>query len=230
MPSEPLSFRAKCGCFQWIFINFMYRRTLAIVVIPTLRLRTKHAGVLAGLLLIQVFYMDLLQRCGDVELNPGPGPEEEKRTTSLRQTKLRSASTSAVSPKVRTVPPTAGREPTMSDMMKLMSEVTGSLDALNAKMDSVMDEVKQIGDDYMALRGQTDELREEVGALREENLNLRQDNTDLKIEIDSVNKKVDDLEGRSKRNNLIFYGLMKFDGETSDQCAGLLEDLITDKL
>eukprot|EP00745_Piridium_sociabile_P033839 TRINITY_DN5818_c0_g2_i1.p3 TRINITY_DN5818_c0_g2~~TRINITY_DN5818_c0_g2_i1.p3 ORF type:complete len:146 (+),score=28.95 TRINITY_DN5818_c0_g2_i1:598-1035(+) len=41
---------------------------------------------------------------------------------------------------------------------------------------------------------------------------------------------MDDLEGRSKRNNLLFYGLPKLPNETSVNCEGMLCDLLTDKL
>jgi hypothetical protein len=45
-----------------------------------------------------------------------------------------------------------------------------------------------------------------------------------------VEKVADDLEGRSRRNNLLFYGLEKGEGETQQDLEDKLTDLFTDKL
>ncbi|KAK7101559.1 hypothetical protein V1264_019923 [Littorina saxatilis] len=45
-----------------------------------------------------------------------------------------------------------------------------------------------------------------------------------------MERKADDLENRSNRNNFILYGLERNEGETSEDCEGILQDLITDKL
>ena len=42
--------------------------------------------------------------------------------------------------------------------------------------------------------------------------------------------KVDDLEGRSKRNNSIFYGLPRHENETQEECERIVNELIVDKL
>jgi hypothetical protein len=48
--------------------------------------------------------------------------------------------------------------------------------------------------------------------------------------VEQLERKTDDLEGRSKRNNLIFYGVHRFQNETNDDCEGKIQDLLTDKL
>ena len=223
MPCETLSFRAKCGSFLWIYMNFMYKRTLDIFVVPTLRLRTKLAGVMAGLLLTQFFCMDLLQQCGDIEPNPGPAK-------SMRQSTLRSCSDPDVSPRKRPVSPAGEKEHNIADIVKTMTDMAASLSSLNSKMDAMACDMRHLRDDFATLKGRTEELQEEVDVLKQENINLKEDNVFLKSGLDGVNRKIDDLEGRSKRNNLIFYGLNKLDGETSEECEGMLEDFITDKL
>ena len=45
-----------------------------------------------------------------------------------------------------------------------------------------------------------------------------------------MDRKVDDLEGRSKRNILIIHGLVRAEKETGGDCEGILRDLITDRL
>ena len=43
-------------------------------------------------------------------------------------------------------------------------------------------------------------------------------------------RKTEDLEGRSKRNNLVFYGLPWNEKETNSDCENLLKDLVKNKL
>jgi hypothetical protein len=45
-----------------------------------------------------------------------------------------------------------------------------------------------------------------------------------------MQRKVDDLEGRSKRSNLIFYGLEKDKNETNETLEGRVKDLLSDRL
>ncbi|KAL8595615.1 hypothetical protein ACOMHN_025651 [Nucella lapillus] len=52
--------------------------------INVITLRTRLTGVMAGLVLSVFFYSDLILRCGDVELNPGP---TTKPGSSLHQAK-----------------------------------------------------------------------------------------------------------------------------------------------
>ena len=73
-------------------------------------------------------------------------------------------------------------------------------------------------------------LREEVTVLREENEDLRTSNDNLKTKMEEVLKKTDDLECRSKRNNLIVYGLHREKNESGEECEAVLKEMIVDKL
>ena len=81
-----------------------------------------------------------------------------------------------------------------------------------------------------ALRGEVEGLREEVSALRLDNDDLKKSNCYLSIRVDYLERKTDDLEGRSKRNNLIFYALPRRENETGVECEAMLTDLSTDRL
>ena len=54
-------------------------------------------------------------------------------------------------------------------------------------------------------------MRETVETLKCENERLNTENTDMKGRLDNLELKTDDLECRSKRNNVIFYGLPRTD-------------------
>ncbi|KAK7493933.1 hypothetical protein BaRGS_00014815 [Batillaria attramentaria] len=83
MPAEPLQFRQKCGAFVVVFIAFMFRRAEKKVWTCALKLNSHSAGVMVGLHLAQIFCCNLIQLCGDVELNPGPPKSDQMRQTRL---------------------------------------------------------------------------------------------------------------------------------------------------
>ena len=69
--------------------------------------------------------------------------------------------------------------------------------------------------------------------MKTENVQLQTENRELTDRLENVKKKLDDLEGRSKRNNLIFTGLQKqtaADYESWGDCEKLVKDLIRDQL
>ena len=74
MPSAAVDFRAVCGCFLPVYINFMVNRAKlkAAMKIAIVSLKSRVDGVMLGLLLVYLFWGSLLLQCGDVELNPGP--------------------------------------------------------------------------------------------------------------------------------------------------------------
>ena len=66
--------------------------------------------------------------------------------------------------------------------------------------------------------------------LKTENDRLKKQTSVIQERLDSLTIKADDLECRSKRNNVIFYGLHRPDGETGQDCEDALQDFLTDKL
>ncbi|KAL8559453.1 hypothetical protein ACOMHN_037117 [Nucella lapillus] len=86
MPAVPLTFRSVCGHFATVYASFMLKRarfSLAMRM-SILRLRTRADGVTVGVLLTLLYYGNVIHRCGDVELNPGP----DRKTDGTRQTLL----------------------------------------------------------------------------------------------------------------------------------------------
>ena len=85
-------------------------------------------------------------------------------------------------------------------------------------------------DAYSKLNEEVDFLREEVKQLQDQNFSLAQENDALRHEQNNLFLKVDDLECRSKRNNLIFHGVERNDGETPKDCEDKIQKIITEKL
>lgn len=182
-------------------------------------LSRRSSGVLFGTVLSFVFWSSfwgsLLLQCGDVEMNPGPGPPKQI------QTRL---SSSGVGGKAGT-PPLS--DPSLAD---LMEKLNGMDSRMNEKLDGVQSDMAAIKQQFGRLQGEVDGLKKEVESLRQENQELKDHNNTLWSKVEGLEKKSDDLEGRSKRHNLIFYGLDREQNETNASCESRLQELFLDKL
>ena len=218
MPSGNLDFRTVCGRFVSVFMAFMSKRAMAAKRnrYNVLKLKSMLDGATCGLLLSILFWgSNLLLQCGDVELNPGP-----PKADTMRQTRLGSGTTPARS---TDNPQTEGKEPTLADVMAVLS-------SMNLKFDDMKGDVKILSEGFARLQDEVKELREDCAFIRQENKDLKAKNERLEKTITEMDRKVDDLEGRSKRNNLIIHGLVRAEKETGEDCEGILTDLITDRL
>ena len=94
MPAEILAFRATCGLFLPVFMDFMRKRAVQNMKmrIVVLSCHNRMQGILCGFLISYMFWGSLLlMRCGDVESNPGPLGREKSASrdkSSFRQTTL----------------------------------------------------------------------------------------------------------------------------------------------
>jgi archaellum component FlaC len=224
MPAVTLDFRGVCGCFYWMFISFMVKRAKnkSAMRVQVLKLRNRITGVMVGLLLTLLFFGDLIHRCGDVEKNPGPNPSESVKTRAAHQ-RDRSGSfdRGGRQPEgARAQGVKVNVEPTLKDVMSMLLD-------MNSKFDEMKDDMKDMKNSYDGLKEEVHGLREEVVDLRRVNDDLLNENEELKSKIGGLERAHDDLEGRSRRNNLLFYGVPKMEGE---DCEGIVKDIITDKL
>ena len=97
---------------------------------------------------------------------------------------------------------------------------------MNLKFNDMKSDVKILSEGFARLEDEVKELREDCAS----NKDLKAKNERLEKTITEMDRKVDDLEGRSKWNNLIIHGLVRADKETGEDCEGILRDLITDRL
>lgn len=214
MPSGNQDFRPVCGRFAIIFDIFMLKRAKqkAAMTVKTCNPRTRTNGVILGLVLTYLFWGGILLQCGDVELNPGP-PKQD----TMRQTRLNTGAERSESAQNKPA------EPTLVDVM-------GVLQTLNNKFDEMKCDVQDLRNSNVALQEEIHGLRGEVTDLRQENDDLHACNSMLEERVREMETKMDDLENRSKRNNLIFHGLSRSENETNEDCEAMLKEFITDKL
>ena len=69
-------------------------------------------------------------------------------------------------------------------------------------------DVKLLCDGFARLQDEVKELRGDCAFIRQENKDLKEKNERLEKTMTEMVRKVDDLEGRSKRNNLIICSMV----------------------
>ena len=226
MPACPLSFRAVCGRFVPVFVNFMYKR---VVLYRQSRVNTVKLGSLRLSFAVVFIIATLLIRSGDVELNPGPR-HNEGRQSRLQSSGTRRRSADNSSTPAPDTAETLEQEPSLKDVMALL---TGMRTDFDRRFDTINEHFDTLNNSVSGLREEMTQLAQEVEEVRTENEHLKADNHELKNRLGEAEAKLDDLEGRSKRNNLIFTGLKKqtdSDFESWDDCEKLVTDLIHNKL
>eukprot|EP00745_Piridium_sociabile_P026264 TRINITY_DN4177_c0_g2_i1.p1 TRINITY_DN4177_c0_g2~~TRINITY_DN4177_c0_g2_i1.p1 ORF type:complete len:339 (+),score=59.47 TRINITY_DN4177_c0_g2_i1:148-1164(+) len=234
MPSASTVFRAVCGSFHPVYMAFMFKRARekAASRIAMLTPRTRTDGVTLGLLLSLMFWGSLLLRCGDVERNPGPPPEDKLRRTRLgsgRKTSMDRTGSTADGSQA-----TSPDQPSLTELKEMMQSMNSNMQTMNHDMNCKFNDVekglKDLTEQYAALHKEVKDLRGEVGSLKKENADLVKSYSELLAKVENLDRKADDLEGRSKRNNLILYGVFRDRNESNEQCEEKLQDLISDKL
>lgn len=187
-------------------------------------------------------------QAGDVESNPGPDPKTGAGAGaglgagSLRQTRL-STCAEKTAGKGGGAPPglshsPAPRDPSLADLLaklnsmdSCMNEKLDGIDRrLNEKLDGVKDDVSEIKEQFGTLQKEVEEVKRQVDDLYQENQELRGQRDELLQRMEKLERKTDDLEGRSKRQNLVFFGMKRMPGETNVSNEQRLQELFTDKL
>ena len=98
-------------------------------------------------------------------------------------------------------PQTEGKEPTLADVLAVPT-------AMNLKFDDRKSDAKIVSEGFARLQDEVKELREECSFIRQENKDLKAENERFEKMITEMHREVDDLEGRSKWNNLIICSMV----------------------
>ena len=223
-------------------MNFMWKRAQLAkrMIFRSVNVKLRWVGILMGFTLTYLFWGSLLLQCGDIETNPGPtdnqtqplgktdtGPLLRSQTQSLLKVNAGKVTVGAVGGGTSQCPLRPTPELNLSDiMMKLVSMDS----SVNAKLDSAAEDMAVFKQQFSQLREEVGVLKSEVDTLRHENQELRALSNDLLDKLGNLEKKTEDLEGRSKRNNLLFYGMIKDDDETNEDLEMSLKELCTDRL
>eukprot|EP00745_Piridium_sociabile_P033228 TRINITY_DN56963_c0_g1_i3.p1 TRINITY_DN56963_c0_g1~~TRINITY_DN56963_c0_g1_i3.p1 ORF type:complete len:159 (-),score=28.89 TRINITY_DN56963_c0_g1_i3:3-479(-) len=91
-------------------------------------------------------------------------------------------------------------------------------------------DMKDMKDMFAGLQEDVLLLRQDVSDLKSENNFLKEQNDSLTKKCLWLEHKIDDLECRSKRNNVIIHGMPRTETETKQDCENIVQDMITDTL
>ena len=241
MPSSsPCAFRAVCGAFTATLICILTRKADARLAarVKVVTVRSKTQGVIVGWTLVLLFWGSLLLRCGDVETNPGPVDS----TRNLRQSRLSTSGTggsgsAAVASKTAPV-----KSVTLEDVMERLVGMGGEMVNVNSNIANLKTEMsemkvtheKNMKDGFSAMTEQLSTMQSNVTDImtqfqetKEKVTALETENDKLKLENAILLDRMDDLENRSRRNNVVFYGIKKEEGEN---CETVLKTICREKL
>ena len=104
------------------------------------------------------------------------------------------------------------------------------LSNMNTKFGGMKDDLKDMWESLSGFKEEVQELLDAISDLRHVSEDLKSDNVNLRIRMADIERKTDDLECRSKRNNLIIYGLPRVENETWQECEEMVQELLTDTL
>ena len=131
--------------------------------------------------------------------------------------------------------------PMINDAIKqLKQENAITLAALKAEFKGQVDILKEL---VVAKEGEINKLNRELGELKSSievtdqkvdtnELAISDSKTDIEKCLDDINfidNRSAELEDRSMRQNLVFFGFAEKDGETNEDCEKLLQELIAEK-
>ena len=206
MPAGPLDFRGVCGCF-------IPRQRRCLDAVRRIHLQNSSHGLLFGSLVAYTFWTLLLLRSGDIELNPGP-PKPAPIFT--RSSSARHDSGNSVGGDV-------GKSPRPNPSLR---EIFDKLTTMEQNFDKRLDDMSH------KLCQEYEEVKKQVTDLQSVCDDIKQENNCLREELNSMKAKTDDLENRSRSNNLLFYGFKKTEAEKESNfdCENKLKDMLSDKL
>ncbi|GFR95244.1 hypothetical protein ElyMa_006269700 [Elysia marginata] len=157
----------------------------------------------------------LLIMCGDVELNPGP--KANSRPTSKQSTLTGGLMIES--------PRSLRTEPTDTN------EILVAIQQLGNRFDSVDTKISNIDSNVQEMKAQNVLLQDQIKDLVSANTELKQENDELQKRLKTLEDKMDDVEARSRRNNIFVHGLPPDnEHETWDDCEKVVRKMINSHL
>ena len=135
-----------------------------------------------------------------METNPRPGPNTRGKQTTIEESRSKN---------------TSRRKPPSGDMEGLLSEIHAKL----GKLDQLDD-----------INRKLDNFQSQMNNMRFMQNNLEKENTEMKKTISQLTSKVSYLEGQTKRDNLVFFGIPEQQEETWDDCEDEVRKVLDENL
>ena len=160
-------------------------------------------------------------------MNPGP-PKLNSQSNGTASIFTRSASSGSRRESSSSNDPkhsaNSQPEPTLREVMNRLLSVDQRLANMEQNVDKKLDDVKT------TMSNTFEEVKDQLNDLQGQCDDLKQENAFLRQELNEVRSKTDDLENRSRRNNILFYGIKRSENETNHECETKVKALISDNL
>ncbi|CAN7978916.1 unnamed protein product [Ixodes persulcatus] len=157
----------------------------------------------------------LLLLSGDVEVNPGPGPgpDTDAATTRSKQSKQMAL--------------TSTQSQASPDVIALLTKLSEGQDSLLREMQAIKKKVSSTEQTLSNLSERISGLEKECSSfssISTEVQTIQSNMFSMTNTIACLEARIDDAENRSRRNNLIFYGLRDVAGESWHDSEKLIID------
>ncbi|XP_077553218.1 uncharacterized protein LOC144167989 [Haemaphysalis longicornis] len=158
------------------------------------------------------FFSGSILLCGDVELNPGPNKQHKGKDVPASDTRLRNFSTAE-----ETVAPEANAVD-LSAVPQMLAELIKGQKRISQEITEIKNFNQMTNSRFDALEARVSALESVPAALPSATLNgnVESELHQLKIEIGQLSLSNDELENRSRRNNLLLHGFPEAPNETHD--------------
>ena len=178
--------------------------------------------MLGAVTVVTVITCALLLMAGDIESNPGP--------TAARKTK-QSVIEIPSSPKVPTTPTTSKQNAEeLRDIVRetVRAELNQAVDRIRVELNDLKDRFVNFEEEIKTVNRA---LNDKIQVLENDNIRLNSEIQRCVKIIDQQALKLDDLEARSRRNNIIIHGIPQADqNETWDQCERAVTEMLSKKM
>lgn len=197
--------------------------------------------VLADLCVHAMYSACQLLLSGDVELNPGPPKPAPTNKTSVDQPH---PSISLDNERARVTRSTAAQHSSALSFNTADNAARTDNTTITNMLEELLQGQKQLADDVAAIRlhqeninSRFDSLESRVALLESGQPTGVSQQAELRSEVASLDKtlvklteKYDDLENRSRRDNIIIHGLAEYSGGDSSTLMEIVSEFITTKL
>ncbi|XP_070570305.1 tropomyosin-like [Ptychodera flava] len=143
-------------------------------------------AVRPGVLAVKLSLALLLVMSGDVEQNPGP-------------------------PRLRSSEEQLATKQDVTNILQKLETLINDTKQMNNKLDQLQTRMDNMEDELHELKENSDENNSKINDIEETQTELKKTVTQLVQENEKLKQEKDDLENRSRRNNLIFYGVAQDD-------------------
>lgn len=160
---------------------------------------------------------------GDIELNPGPGPEETSAQASEKR--VTRQATLAASGLGELQVTRHAKEKKEKEVGLTLDDIMKELRSMNVKIDKRFDEVND------TLNKKVNKLSEDIGSLKRAQVKLKKELGVSRAENQALQRRLDKLEGQSRRNNVIVRGIPERNGrETWEDCEAAVRKSLSEQL